>query len=95
MRKRNHFIEKFSTGSEFHEDVFFSLPIIEISGENRVLIENHLGVREYGREKISINMKYGFVDICGVQLELREMTKEQLVISGVIHNISLVRRNKK
>ena len=38
-----------------------SLPgqvLIEISGDNRVLIEHHRGVMEYGKEKICISNHY-------------------------------------
>ncbi len=73
-----------------------SLPgqvLVEISGENRVLIENHCGVREYSRERIGVKVKYGMLQVCGSCLELRCMTREQLVISGKIDCIVLKRRN--
>ncbi len=73
-----------------------SLPgqvLVEISGENRVLIEHHCGVREYSRERIGVKVKYGVLQVCGSCLELRCMTREQLVISGKIDCIVLKRRN--
>lgn len=73
-----------------------SLPgqvVVEISGENRVLIEHHCGVREYSRERIGVKVKYGVLQVCGSCLELRCMTREQLVISGKIDCIVLKRRN--
>ena len=73
-----------------------SLPgqvVVEITGENRVLIEHHCGVREYSRERIGVTVKYGMLQVCGSCLELRCMTKEQLVISGKIDCIVLKRRN--
>ena len=73
-----------------------SLPgqvLVEISGENRVLIEHHCGVREYSRERIGVTVKYGMLQVCGSCLELRCMTREQLVISGRIDCIVLKRRN--
>lgn len=73
-----------------------SLPgqvLVEISGENRVLIEHHCGVREYSRERIGVKVKYGVLQVCGSCLELRCMTREQLVISGRIDCIVLKRRN--
>lgn len=73
-----------------------SLPgqvVVEISGENRVLIEHHCGVREYSRERIGVKVKYGMLQVCGSCLELRCMTREQLVISGRIDCIVLKRRN--
>ena len=73
-----------------------SLPgqvVVEITGDNRVLIEHHCGVREYSRERIGVKVKYGMLQVCGSCLELRCMTKEQLVISGRIDCIVLKRRN--
>jgi len=67
-------------------------PIVEIAGDKRVLIENHLGVAAYGAERILVNVKYGAVCICGFGLELLHMTREQLVIHGRIHSVSLQRR---
>lgn len=69
-------------------------PLVEIAGDGRVLIENHHGVREYHRDRIGINVKFGTVLVCGTGLELARMTKEQLVITGRIHGVSLLRRNK-
>ena len=69
--------------------------LVEIAGENRVLIEHHLGVREYSCERISVNVKYGLIQICGSCLELRCMTKAQLVISGRIDSVVLKRRERR
>ena len=67
-------------------------PIVEIAGDSRVLIEHHHGVIEYGLEQICVKVKYGFVYICGHNMELAQMTKDQLVISGVIEAVRLKRR---
>ena len=67
--------------------------LVEITGENRVLIEHHRGVQEYTRERIGVKVKYGVVQINGKCLELRYMTKEQLVVSGKIDCVQLIRRD--
>lgn len=67
------------------------LPLVEISGQDRVLIENHLGVTQYGRESISVRVKFGQIRVSGCDLELARMTKEQLVITGRIDGVSLYR----
>ncbi len=68
-------------------------PIVELAGDRRVLIENHFGVKAYGREKIIVRVKYGWVSVCGCALELQRMTREQLIIRGRIDGISIQRRN--
>lgn len=67
-------------------------PIVEIAGDRRVLIENHMGVKAYGREMILVKVKYGDLRICGCGLELMKMTRDQLVICGRIDAVSLQRR---
>ena len=53
-------------------------PIVEIAGDRR--------------EKIGVKVKYGLVCVCGCNLELIRMTKEQLIISGRIDAVTLIRR---
>ena len=69
--------------------------IVEIAGENRVLIEQHRGIREYTRERISVCVRYGMLEICGQGLELRSMSREQLIICGQIDSVTLRRRTNK
>lgn len=72
-----------------------SLPdqtLVEIAGERRVLVENHRGVTEYGTDRIRINVKYGSLCVCGEGLEMKRMSKHQLIITGRIEVVNLIRR---
>ena len=90
MRKGRHFLTHVLEESAM--DTVSIQPIIEIVGDRRVLIENHRGVAAYGKEKILVCVKFGSVCICGCNLEMMHMTKEQLVICGRIDSVSLQRR---
>ena len=92
MGKRRQIWERLADGADLAAEPMPGQPIVEIAGDRRVLIENHYGVKEYSREKIAVKVKYGFVCICGCNLELIRMTKEQLVISGRIDTVGLIRR---
>ena len=91
MRK-GHLFEQFLQQTNGIPEVIPGQPIVEIAGERRVLIENHRGVCAYGQEKIVVNVSYGSVCICGCNLEMIHMTKDQLVIYGRIDSIGLQRR---
>lgn len=69
--------------------------LVEIAGENRVLIEQHRGIREYSPQQISVCVHYGMVEVSGRGLELRCMSKEQLIICGQIDSVTLRRRTEK
>ena len=66
------------------------LPLIEIAGDCRVLIERHMGVIGYDCDTIRVKVKYGQICVHGSNLELTQMSKFTLVIHGKIHSVSVV-----
>ena len=62
--------------------------LVEIVGNHRVLIENQIGIQNYSRSHITVNVRQGLVCISGENLELQQMTKNQLVITGDVFGIS-------
>lgn len=66
--------------------------VVELLGGSRVLVERHCGVTEYGRERIQVRMKYGCLCVQGCGLELARMSAEQLIITGRIDGIEIIRR---
>ena len=94
MWKGSYLWEQIQKQGSLIADAVPAQTIIEIAGDQRVLIENHRGVITYGRENIAVNVKFGSISIYGHNLELTQMTKEQLVIHGRIQEISLQRREK-
>ena len=89
MGSKRSIISKLTDSASLSLDAMPRLPLIEIAGQRRVLIENHMGVIEYGSEQIRIKVSYGTVSVCGYNLELARMIKEQLVITGQIHKVEL------
>lgn len=71
---------------------FIKQPIVEIAGQNRVLIENHQGVLAYSREEIGIRVSYGKIIIMGSDLQLMQISFEQLVVKGHIDSLQLLGR---
>lgn len=94
MKDSRNILQRMTERMDLNGEPIPGQPLIEIAGNCRVLIENHFGVREYSRERIGINVKFGTVEICGCCLELSRMTGEQLVISGQIDGVTLHRRGK-
>lgn len=69
-----------------------SLPLVELAGTGRILIENHNGIAEYGDTAITIKMCYGCLAVQGQNLEILQITKHQLVITGTINALTILRR---
>ena len=92
MEKKGSILERLTIAADLPDESVPGMPLVEIAGCGRVLVENHLGVTEYGPNQIRVRVKYGDVCVCGSRLELSRMTKGQLIIRGRIESISLNRR---
>ncbi len=68
--------------------------LVELVGDSRVLVENHQGVTEYSRCRIGATVSFGRVLVCGENLELARMTQRQLVITGRVEAVTLMRRGR-
>lgn len=66
------------------------VPIVELAGQSRLLIENHQGVLGYSLEEIRVKVSYGCVCITGCDLQLMQLSKEQLVICGRVEAVHLL-----
>ena len=81
--------EKVVLGAELPMECAPGLPLLEIIGNQRVLIENHQGVTAYGQNEIRVKVCFGQMCVSGADLKLACMSKHQLVIIGQIHGISI------
>ena len=92
VKIENRFMERVALAADLPGESVPGMPLVELAGTRRVLIEHHHGVTEYGCREIRVKVSYGQICICGSGLELAKMTKEQLVITGSIDVITLIKR---
>lgn len=92
LKKGEKIWELFTDATDLSEENLPGQPIVEIAGENRVLIENHLGIKGYSQEQIVVKVKYGEIHVCGSCLDLMRMSLHRLMIRGVIRQVILCRR---
>lgn len=90
MKKEHRFLDRLS--AQGWENPITALPIVELAGDSRVLIENHCGIVQYSQEQIGVRVKYGKLMVFGCRLHLACMTRERLVISGRIDGMKVERR---
>lgn len=88
MHDKN-WIGKFSAKEAVPADLIPQIPIIEICGRGRVLVENHQGILAYDCKEIKVKVICGTISICGEKLMLSGMNKEKLLITGHICAVNL------
>lgn len=92
MKRQEWILEKIASVTDLEAEAPPKLPLVELAGQRRVLIENHQGVIQYGAQEICINVSFGHINVQGNHLKLAKMTKEQLIITGLISGVSLCSR---
>lgn len=94
MERGLRWVQRLADGAELTGETLPGVPVVELAGNRRVLIERHGGVTQYSREQICVKVSFGQVCIRGSGMELTLMTREQLVISGSIREVKLERKEK-
>lgn len=94
MKRPGRRIWELMQNQSMGDETLPGIPIIEISGDRRVLIEQHQGVVAYGCQEIRVRVKYGLVSVTGSGLRLARMTGDQIVICGCVNGIQLVKSGR-
>lgn len=66
---------------------------VTIVSFDEILIENYKGVMEYEEFYVKINTEIGVININGFNLNLEQMTNDDILVKGVINSIDLERIN--
>ena len=91
MRNRRDFWRSLSAVLDLPAESFPGTPLVELLGEQRLIVEGHCGIEKYGNNNINVKMKYGGISVRGEKLQIIVMSKNQLVITGMIENITVLR----
>jgi len=69
------------------KEVALDLPLLMATGRNEINVENYKNLLEFTEAKIRIHTKDGIVIIEGEHLKLRQITTENVLVSGNIFGI--------
>ena len=75
---------------ELPEEIMLNLPLITFTGRTNMSIENYKNIVEYSQKRIRISTTDGVITIDGINLSLKELTKNLIVIDGEISNLEFV-----
>lgn len=83
------FKERIGSAADLAKKALDIEPLVELAGKNRVLVENHCGITEYGSERIGIKVKHGCIYVLGCGLSLLYMSEEKIVITGSVRGVQM------
>ena len=87
MKKNN----RFDKILELPKEVYSNVPKIIITGFNEMIIENFKGILEYEEFFVRINTHIGIININGFNLNLENMTDDDIKVTGKIESFDFER----
>ena len=86
-RKRN----KIDIMLEMPKEVYSDIPKIIVTGFEEMIIENFKGILEYEEFFVRINTNIGIININGFNLNLENMTNDDIKVTGKIESMDIER----
>lgn len=83
--------EKITEILELPKEIVLNVPKITIVGTGDMIVENYKGIMEYETDRVRINTGAGIIRITGNRLIIREITSEDILISGEINSLEFLR----
>ncbi len=87
QNKRKNIMNRLDKVLEMPKEITSNEPKITILGFNQMLIENYKGILEYQEFFIRLNTYIGIININGFNLNLSEMTTDDILITGKIESV--------
>lgn len=86
-KKNKKFSSRINNLLEIPQEVSTSLPKITVVGFRQMLVENYKTILEYQDFYIRLSTEIGILNINGFELNLKEMTTDDLLITGKIDSV--------
>lgn len=80
-------MEQVSDKMKLPSDILAGAPILTITGQTELSIENYKGIIEYTDQLLRIQTKIGKIQIEGKNLIIRNYSEDTMKVSGYIQHI--------
>lgn len=89
--KRISVKEKFAEILDLPKEIVMNIPKMTLIGSGDLFIENYKGIIEYENNRIRINTGAGVIKVTGSFLAIKEITSEDIMVSGDISSLEFQR----
>ena len=90
-KKTNRISNKINNILEVPKELTDNNPKITIIGFDEMLIENYKGILEYEEFYIKVNTSIGNININGFNLDIQQVTEDDIFVKGTIESFDLDR----
>ena len=78
---------KMAASTSLPKDVILGVPILTMTGQMELCIENYSGIIEYTDVLIRVQSKSGQIKVTGKRMEIAYYTNDEMKITGDIRSI--------
>ncbi len=79
--------QKMASAMEIPADLSERAVLVELTGQERLRVENYLGILEYTRERLLLQCRSCRLEVCGQHLVVESYAKEELTLCGRIEHV--------
>ncbi len=79
--------KKMACTTNLPKDVILGVPIITMTGQLEVCVENYKGIMEYTDTLIRIRSKVGQIRVTGRNMQIEYYTNDEMKITGQIKSV--------
>ncbi len=83
------FKKKLANVLELQQDIMLNLPLLHLTGSERLLVENHKGIAEFDSTHVRIRAARGSVLVQGEELRVGSMGRDDILITGCIQSVTV------
>lgn len=69
------------------KDVALGMPILTVTGNSELCLENYRGIQEYTDTLIRIQTKTGQIKLHGTCLKVEYYTNDEMKVTGILHSV--------
>ena len=86
-KEKNSLGNKIAEWSEVPKDVALGMPILTVTGQTELRLENYRGIAEYTDSCVKVRTKAGLILIGGRSLQVEYYTEYEMKVSGYIRTV--------
>ncbi len=75
-------------------EILSGYPVIELTGDSAIMIEQHRGITAYSEHEICIGVNFGSICVSGTGLTVSGMNRNRMIIYGSIESVRMERRRR-
>lgn len=68
-------------------DTLSDYPLIHITANNEITVENHKGIVEFNSNSVKLKSKLGIISISGILLRIKVINENDIIITGRINSV--------